>query len=127
MKKRIYNVFFLFLMMITYIYLNQRYQLYIPCLFHKITGLYCPGCGATRCIISLLKGNIYDAYHFNRLFFIMFPFLSIGLIYKAYLYIFEKSDVFFKKVPKWIWSFTLMITIIFGILRNISEFKYLGP
>lgn len=28
-----------------------------PCLFHALTGLYCPGCGGTRAIKALLKGH----------------------------------------------------------------------
>lgn len=29
-----------------------------PCLFHLITGFYCPGCGSTRAVIALLHGDI---------------------------------------------------------------------
>lgn len=29
-----------------------------PCLFRRITGLYCPGCGGTRAVLYLLRGNI---------------------------------------------------------------------
>ena len=29
----------------------------VPCPFHMLTGLYCPGCGITRCISALLQGN----------------------------------------------------------------------
>ena len=29
-----------------------------PCLFHMMTGAYCPGCGGTRAVKSLLKGEI---------------------------------------------------------------------
>ncbi len=30
---------------------------FTPCLFHRITGLYCPGCGGTRALIALLRGH----------------------------------------------------------------------
>lgn len=29
----------------------------IPCLFHELTGLYCPGCGGTRALKALLMGR----------------------------------------------------------------------
>lgn len=28
-----------------------------PCIFHKATGLYCPGCGGTRALLALLSGH----------------------------------------------------------------------
>lgn len=37
----------------------------MPCLFHELTGLYCPGCGGTRAVRALLKGHplISFCYH----------------------------------------------------------------
>ncbi len=37
----------------------------IPCLFQRLTGLYCPGCGATRALRALLKGRLLQSllYH----------------------------------------------------------------
>lgn len=29
----------------------------IPCLFHELTGFYCPGCGGTRALKALLGGH----------------------------------------------------------------------
>lgn len=36
-----------------------------PCLFHRLTGLYCPGCGGTRAFIALLHGRFLQSllYH----------------------------------------------------------------
>lgn len=28
-----------------------------PCLFHRLSGLYCPGCGGTRAVRALLEGH----------------------------------------------------------------------
>ncbi|MBT9776273.1 DUF2752 domain-containing protein [Clostridium sp. MCC353] len=37
----------------------------IPCLFHLITGLYCPGCGGTRAALYLFQGKVLKSawYH----------------------------------------------------------------
>lgn len=31
----------------------------MPCLFHRFTGLYCPGCGGTRAFLMLLRGRVF--------------------------------------------------------------------
>lgn len=130
-KQRIKNVvlimILLLILLITYLYLNKIYGFYIPCLFHKLTNLYCPGCGATRCILSLLKGNIKEAFQYNPIFFTMIPFLILGIIYKIYIYIENKKDNLINRIPNYIWIIIIIILIIFGILRNINGFEFLGP
>lgn len=36
-----------------------------PCLFHQITGYYCPGCGITRAIIALLHGDFAASFWYH--------------------------------------------------------------
>lgn len=38
-----------------------------PCAFHKITGLYCPGCGGTRAVFALCRGEIVRSIKFHPL------------------------------------------------------------
>lgn len=33
-----------------------------PCIFHSVTGLYCPGCGGTRAVSALLHGHIVTSF-----------------------------------------------------------------
>ncbi len=35
------------------------------CLFHRLTGLDCPGCGMTRAFLSLLRGDVPGALHLH--------------------------------------------------------------
>lgn len=32
-------------------------QFLMPCMFHQVTGLYCPGCGGTRAAAALVQGK----------------------------------------------------------------------
>ena len=126
-RKLILSLLVIIIMLIFFLYLNKNYGFYIPCLFHKLTNLYCPGCGITRCIVSLLKGNISEAFKYNQLVFILLPFLTIYFIYKIYLYLTNSQDKIIKKIPNITWIILLIITILFGILRNIKYFPFLRP
>lgn len=37
----------------------------IPCVFHMVTGAYCPGCGGTRAAKALLAGHIFQSIRYN--------------------------------------------------------------
>ena len=37
----------------------------IPCMFHALTGLYCPGCGGTRACRLLLSGHIFQSFLYH--------------------------------------------------------------
>lgn len=126
-RKLILSLLIIIIMLIFFLYLNKNYGFYIPCLFHKLTNLYCPGCGITRCIVSLLKGNISEAFKYNQLVFILLPFLTVYFIYKIYLYLTNSQDEIIKKIPNITWIILLIITILFGILRNIKYFTFLRP
>jgi len=36
-----------------------------PCMLHMATGLYCPGCGGTRAILSLLRGDLTASFLYH--------------------------------------------------------------
>ncbi len=38
-----------------------------PCVLLKLTGLYCPGCGGTRAIITLLQGHPVTSFLYHPL------------------------------------------------------------
>lgn len=47
-------------------------QLLYPCLFHQITGLFCPGCGGTRAFTSLLQGHFISCFIYHPFVFYCF-------------------------------------------------------
>ena len=96
----------------------------IPCIFHKLTGLYCPGCGATRMVKSILRLDFYQAFRYNQLLFIYTPFIIVLFINYIYC-IFKKKNNILNKIPNYVWWILVVITVLYGILRNI--FPVLGP
>ena len=93
----------------------------IPCIFNKVTGLYCPGCGITRAIKALLKGNFSESFHNNVLLYTVIPLLILNEI------IYRLTKKKYKKAYNVIITVLLIVAIIFGILRNFSQFSYLAP
>jgi hypothetical protein len=41
----------------------EKHQL--PCLFHSVTGFYCPGCGGTRAVKALLSFHILESMRYH--------------------------------------------------------------
>jgi len=107
-----------------YLFLNQTYGVSIPCIFHQVTGYYCPGCGITRAFFSLLQLDVVNAFRYNSLVICMLPIFLIsgGIGYYNWLY-----DKKVKNVPDWTWYILILITILFGILRNTDLFSFLQP
>lgn len=111
------------ILLILYLLISSYLNIYIPCPIKKITGLYCPGCGITRMLLSLLKLDFYGAFRYNPLVFVSLP---IG-IYLYIDYIIKKDKSLYKRLPEKIWYIIIIIFIIYGILRNIPSFDFLAP
>ena len=128
-KKRIIVSIILFISVLFFSFLYYKiyniYHIGIPCIFYKLTGLYCPGCGITRAFFSLMQLDFKRAIHNNLLIIIVVPFLLYYLIIKL------KNWITFKKIdniyPNFLWYILVAITIIFGILRNFSIFSIIAP
>lgn len=57
-------------------------DLFPTCLFHKYTGLLCPGCGSQRAIHAMLHGDIERALYYNSLLVISLPVLGAYWLYR---------------------------------------------
>lgn len=90
----------------------------IPCVFNKITGFYCPGCGMTRAVHSILRFDFYQALRFNALIFIISP---IFIFYCLSNY---RGNT---NLAKAILILMIVIALGYGIIRNTVAFSYLAP
>ena len=103
----------------------NRHGFYPVCLFHKLTGLNCPGCGTTRAFYALLHGHLLLALHDNALFVFMLAVLTIWgtrFLFRRMRNQPATPDV----APKYLWMF-LAMAVVFGVLRNFPEFSFLSP
>lgn len=103
-----------------YSFVNSKYLAIIPeCWVYQTTGLLCPACGGTRCVVSILEGNWVKAFFSHMVFFIgILYLLSINIIYLINL---NKE----KKVGTWIYPkywyeiVFAVVLIIYTIVRNL--------
>ena len=123
MKQRLKRVILIYigllLIFVSYYIINKKTGFYIPCIFHEITGLDCPGCGITRCLFHLINLRIGEAFKVNPLVFILLPFIVAYFLYQSYLYIYNKKDKILVKIPNYVMYTLLFITIVYGIIRNV--------
>jgi cytochrome b561 len=53
------------------------------CTSQRLLGIDCPGCGLTRCFISLAHGDVTRAWHFNPAGFLIFGLVVAQIPYRA--------------------------------------------
>lgn len=103
-----------------YLFINSNYMQSLPqCWVYNKTGLLCLGCGATRCIQSILQGDFIQAFFYNMIFFITIVyFLIVNIIYLINLN--KKNKVAQWIYPKYWYSIIFAVVLLFyTIFRNL--------
>jgi hypothetical protein len=102
-----------------------KHGFYPVCLFHSLTGLNCPGCGATRAAYQLLHGHLLRALQDNALFVLMLAALAARSAWLVMQKI-RNRPVAFMVSPMMLWG--LLVTVfVFAVLRNLPAFAWLSP
>ena len=103
---------------IVYYFVLVHFHFSIPCIFHLLTGLQCPGCGVTRMIVYLLHLNFRAAFYQNQAIFILFPFILYfaGKLYISWL--FRKKYILCKVENILLYSMVFVL-LVFAVWRNI--------
>ena len=90
----------------------------IPCLFHAVTGLDCPLCGATRATLRLLRGDVVGALDMNALWVLSIPLLAVWLVVA-----WRRRSLVVAR-PQYLFA----VGLVFAVVRNLpwSPFTALG-
>lgn len=124
---RLFPWLFSFVILAFYLIIGQMIHFYLPCPFYAITHFYCPGCGITRMFVYLLKFDFINAFRSNMLVFLCIPLLILYFIFEIReIYKNKKNPMKDKNFNKY-WYTLIVISILFGILRNIPMFSFLAP
>jgi Protein of unknown function (DUF2752) len=103
-------------------------SLYPGCIFHQCTGLYCPGCGATRATYELLHGNLAGAFGYNPLYVATLPLITWWLFRTTADLITVRARPQRRHQRTIRWALVSVI-ICFGIARNLpfKPFRWMAP
>jgi hypothetical protein len=98
----------------------ERGARYPPCMFRKVTGLHCAGCGSTRAAHALIHIEVGTALRKNALLVLTFPLVVFAIVIEGAAWLLRDRYRGPRVRLSYFWSWALPIVIFgFWILRNI--------
>lgn len=107
-----------------YLYHHNPYSYPLPCIFHLLTGLYCPGCGAGRACYSLLHLRFKDALSYNPLMTLLIPLICLYIMVRVIDWMITGGNHVDGKISVKLLVWILVLVFIYGALRNIPVFPF---
>ena len=111
------------------VWLTRRFWIWLsfhlpPCVFYRLTGLYCPGCGNSRSVRALLRGQFWLSLRYN-----VFPLftLLLGVLWmiEQVTGLFGRPYRLLPRRPWAIWTIVILF-LLYYVVRNIWEFMPAG-
>jgi hypothetical protein len=99
-------------------YPPDRFPFYPGCPIHAWFGVLCPGCGATRALAALIRGNLQEALRENALAVLL---LVPGVTFALHCYRRALRDAYFEwpRVPQWAVAGLVGAALGFTMVRNV--------
>ena len=93
------------------------------CTFLELTGLYCPGCGGTRCAKNLLRGDLAGAFAMNAAVAVLF-LIGWSLLAFAVWREWQGRRDAMPRIPGWFaWGLAGFV-VAFGLARNLPWWPF---
>ena len=91
----------------------------IPCPFHALTGLLCPGCGVTRMCLALLTLDLSAAWAANPVLLLLLPVLAALLARPGARYVKPGRAALSRGESALVWG-RAAVLLLWGIARNLE-------
>jgi Protein of unknown function (DUF2752) len=106
----------------------HTHQVFLPCPFRLMTGLYCPFCGGLRMVHDLLHGDVARAFHDDALAVPLVTIAVLAWLNLAIGYWRGRPAVRLRR-PGWMWPAAIVVLVAWTILRNLpfAPFTALRP
>ncbi len=94
---------------------------FLACVFNKLTGFYCPGCGLTRAMHALVHFDLPRAIRMNAFFILSTPLVAL-LVWRVYRPLPSVLEAAIKPLANpWPW---VIAVPMFAVLRNLPWYPF---
>lgn len=97
---------------------NVRLGFYVPCLFRRVTGWKCPGCGVTSLCLALLRLDLPAAWAANPVLLLLSPFIAFLAARMAVRYVRGGSPAPRPWEGRLAWGLVAVL-VLWGAARNV--------
>ncbi len=91
----------------------------IPCIFRKITGFLCPGCGITRAILAAVRLDLAKAFAYKLI--IALPALAYIIVKNDYVFV-RYGNRKLSRFDNILIFICIAGAVMFAVLRNVMRF-----
>lgn len=125
----LFGLFGMTVLLLHYFTPFSLYSLSYPCSFYEKTGVYCPGCGGTRAVFALLKGNIIRSIYYHPVVFYV-TVLYGAFMFRGCIAVCSKNKYAFMKLRAGYLYAVAAIVLVQWIVKLTAvycfHFRYLG-
>jgi len=114
--------------LVVLVYVRNPYENVVGfCVVNALTGFYCPGCGGTRAVYSLLHLDIPGALRMNAMLTVLLPVLAYLMVSELLSAVFGRYLLPELPVNPNVAAVLGGLFLLFGILRNLPALSFLAP